>query len=339
MDKVEQIIVGGGVITAADTDTPRAGWEEWRRCRDALKDGHTIRHICRERCYWVAEPVGDQMTARIVLLTPEIALGWLKRNSLNRSFSRDTAKVLSSEMRNGYWKENGEAIMFDRAGVLIDGQHRLQAVLDSGYEYLVPVITGIEAETRPTVDTGKKRSGAANLQMAGEKNSTILASALMLWRGYAARDVRAMTHPAQGEPERRTSIPRIMEYVDEVPGIREAVTESMSLRAAGQGRAFVPASEAALVWLAIVESGASKSRATEFLGCVLSGFNLTEDSPIVGLRRRLLEGLRPGLRMDKRERLALVLKTWQLWSTGRTRKVIVWSPSEPFPFLAQGQSD
>jgi hypothetical protein len=212
-------------------------------------------------------------------------------------------------------------------------------VLSSGHEYRVPVITGVDAEVRPTVDTGKKRTGAANLQMAGEMNGTVLSSALMLWRGYAARDVRAMTHPAQGEPERRTSIPRIMQYVNEVPGIREAVSESLSLRAAGAGRAFVPASEAALVWLAIVESGASKDRANEFLGSVLSGFHLTEDSPIVGLRRRLLEGLRPGLRMDKRERIALVLKTWQLWSTGQTRKVIVWSATEPFPFLAQGRPD
>ena len=83
----------------------------------------------------------------------------------------------------------------------------------------------------------------------------------------------------------------------------------------------------------IVESGASKDRANEFLGSVLSGFHLTEDSPIVGLRRRLLEGLRPGLRMDKRTRIALVLKTWQLWSIGKSRKVIRWEPTEPFPFL------
>ena len=343
MDKAEEIAVGGGVISGGETDTlrrkgssrdQRVDWEEWRRCRDA-----TIRHICREACYWIAEPVDDEMAARIVLVTPEIALAWLDRNDQNRALSRDTAKVLSAEMSNGYWRENGESVVFDRAGILIDGQHRLQAVLNSGHTYRVPVITGIEAEARPTVDTGKKRSGAANLQMAGEKNGAVLSSALIMWRGYAARDARAMTHPASREPEFRTSIPRIMEYVDEVPGIREAVSESLALRAAGPGRAFVPSSEVALVWLAIVASGASKSRAKEFLGCVLSGFNLTEDSPIVGLRRRLLEGLRPGLRLDKRERLALVLKTWQLWSTGRTRKVIVWSPVEPFPFLAQGQSD
>ena len=156
----------------------------------------------------------------------------------------------------------------------------------------------------------------------------------MLWKGYVARDVRAMTHPAQRHPQERTSIPRILEYLGEVPGIREAVTESTALRPSGPGRALIPVSEAALVWLAIVESGASKDRANEFLGSALSGFNLPQDSPIIALRRRLIDNIRPGLRMDKRERIALVLKTWQLWSTGQTRKVIKWEAgSEPFPFL------
>jgi len=290
-------------------------------------------HVCQEGCYWISSPVDDQMTARIVLITPELALGWLKRNGKNRTFSRETAKTLAAEMSNGYWKVNGESIIFDTDGVLIDGQHRLQGVVNSGHEYRAPVITGIQAAVRPTVDTGKKRSGAANLQMAGEKNSTILASALLMWKGYAVRDVRVMTHPAAGGPGRRASIPRIMQYVNEVPGIREAVTEAMSLRPSGAGRALVPASEVAMIWLAIVESGASRDRANQFLGCVLSGFNLPENSPIVGLRRRLIDSIRPGLRMDKRERLALVLKTWQLWSTEQTRKVIRWETDEPFPFL------
>jgi len=307
-------------------------WDDQGRCVETLPFAKRM-HICGEGCYWITAPINKQMTSRTVRITPSIALQWLKRNGSNRPFSRDAARALAAEMSSGYWRENGESIIFDTDGVLVDGQHRLQAVLNSTHEYHVPVITGVAAEVRPTVDTGKKRSGAANLQMSGEKNASTLSSALLLWRGYSAHDVRVMTHPAQGVPERRTSIPRIMEYLEQVPGIREAVSVSLSLRPSGHGRALVPSSEAAMIWLAITQSGASKDRANQFLGCVLSGFNLPEDSPIVGLRRRLIDSLRPGLRMDKRERLALVLKTWQLWSTGQTRKIIKWEPTEPFPFL------
>ena len=211
---------------------------------------------------------------------------------------------------------------------------RLQAVVNSGHNYLVPVITGVEAAVRPTVDTGKKRTGAANLQMAGEKNASVLSATLTLWKGYSTHDLRAMTHPASAAPERRTTIPRIMEDLKAYPDLKRAVERSMALRPSGQGRALIPSSEAALIWQAIVRSGSSTERADEFLGSVLSGYDLAEGNPIIALRRRLIDQMGPGLKMDKRERLALVLKTWLLWSTGQTRKVLKWeSGSEPFPFL------
>jgi len=315
-------------LATTTTDTSRAGWESRRWCREA-----TVQHICREGCYWIDDPVNEVMTSRTVLVTPEIALEWLKRNDHNRTFTRGTARALAAEMQRGYWKENGESIVFDANGVLIDGQHRLQAVLNSGHEYLVPVITGVQAAARPTVDTGVKRTAANNLQMADQQNSAVLAATIMLWRGYQAKNARQMTHPASVAPEDRVSIPRVLEYLEEWPGLKEAARQSLALRPSGQGRSLVPSSEAAMIWFAIVQSGASRDRANQFLGSVLSGFNLPEDSPIIGLRRRLIDQLGSGLRMDKRRRIALVLKTWQLWSTGKTRKVIRWEPTEPFPFL------
>ena len=312
-----------------DTKYSKTSWEEGRRCRETVPQ-----HLCREGCYWIAQPIDDEMTSRVVLMTPEIALGWLKRNDKNRPFSRDSARLLAAEMANGYWAENGESVVFDTDGVLIDGQHRLQGVVNSGHEYRVPVITGVKAEARPTVDTGKKRSGAQNLQMAGEKNAAVLSATLTLWKGYEGRDLRAMTHPASAAPERRTTIPRIMEDLTAYPELKMAVQRSLALRSSGQGRALIPSSEAALVWQAIVRSGSSMERADEFLGSVLSGYDLAEGNPIIALRRRLIDQVGPGLKMDKRERLALILKTWLLWSTGQTRKIIRWeSGSEPFPFL------
>jgi len=291
-------------------------------------------HICQSGCYWITTPVDYTMTLRLARVTPLIAREWLKRNNENRKFSRNQARALAAEMLAGYWTENGESIIFDSVGELVDGQHRLQAVLNSGHEYIAPVVTGVQAAVRPTVDTGQKRSGAANLQMAGEKNSSVLAATIMLWKGYLAHDVQAMTHPQSGSPDRRTSIPRIMDYLQEWPEIRESVSAALALRPSGQGRALVPVSEVALIWHAIVQSGSSPERADEYLSAVLSGFNLSVDNPIIGLRRRLIEQARPGFKMVKRERLAIVLKTWQLWSTGQTRKVIRWDASEPFPFLS-----
>ena len=144
-----------------------------------------------------------------------------------------------------------------------------------------------------------------------------------------------MTHPASASPEQRTTIPRIMEDLQHYPELKVAAQRSMALRPGGQGRALISSSEAALIWQAITWSGATAERAEEFLGSVLSGYNLSEGNPIIALRRRLIDQMGPGLRIDKKERLALILKTWQLWSTGQKRKVLKWEVgNEPFPFLS-----
>ena len=241
------------MVTTTRTNTQR-------RCQpdDMFYDVH---HVCRKGCYWIDDPVDQTMASRIVRLTSEIALSWLKRNMENRPFSRDAARLLAAEMNRGYWRENGEAVIFDTKGILIDGQHRLQAVVNSNHEYLVPVITGIQSKVRPTVDTGKKRSGAQNLQMAGEKNASVLAAVLTLWKGYIAHDLRAMTHPASASPEQRTTIPRIMEDLQHYPELKVAAQRSMALRPGGQGRALISSSEAALIWQAITWSGATAERA------------------------------------------------------------------------------
>ena len=133
-------------MATTPTDTSRVGWENRRRCRipsSTVGVEAPVQHECREGCYWIDDPVDQVMTARIAWITPEIALGWLKRNDDNRTFSRDSARTLASEMSNGYWKENGESMIFDTEGDLIDGQHRLLGVVKSGHECLVPVIAGV----------------------------------------------------------------------------------------------------------------------------------------------------------------------------------------------------
>ena len=88
-----------------------------------------------------------------------------------------------------------------------------------------------------------------------------------------------------------------------------------------------------MVWFAIVEAGGSRAQASEFLGSTLSGFNLGPGNPILALRRRLQEFGRSGQRMSKRERIALLLRAWQLWSTGQRRQVLRWDADQEFPFL------
>ena len=72
-------------------------------------------------------------------------------------------------MRNGKWKENGEAIIIDENGVIKDGQHRLLAVEATGFCYRVPVVSGVACDVMDTIDTGSNRSAGDILHLEGFK--------------------------------------------------------------------------------------------------------------------------------------------------------------------------
>lgn len=283
-------------------------------------------HVCDYACAWIQAPISSHMSARIVELTPKISELWLQRNPKNRN--QLNVDLFSEDMKSNRWMENGESLVFDSQGWLLDGQHRLAAVIATGHSYRAAVILGVDGDARPTVDTGRKRTASDNLQMAGEGYAGTLAATLMLWRGYIRRSVPEMVRPYSGK---RHSVLAIFQLLAEYPHIRQAVRMSRTHLPRG-ARGKIPLSEIAMIFFAITESGATSERGLEFLAAVIEGHNLSTGNPILALRKRLDEQ-RPGYRMEKRERLGLLLKCWQLWSTGQTRRLLRLNEAEPFPFL------
>ena len=133
---------------------------------------------------WVYSPTSNEMRAEVVDITPELASHWLSKNTDNRKLRKYRAADLAEAMKDGKWASNGESISFDTRGVLVDGQHRLQAILNSGIRATIAVVLGVDPKARPTVDTGLKRTASDNLTMRGEMYATQLASTIQIWACY-----------------------------------------------------------------------------------------------------------------------------------------------------------
>ena len=58
----------------------------------------------------------------------------LTKNDHNRRLSPVRIRKFADEMQNGMWVYNGESIIVSESGRLLDGQHRLHAIVDSGAE-------------------------------------------------------------------------------------------------------------------------------------------------------------------------------------------------------------
>ncbi len=120
----------------------------------------------------------------IELITPKRAKEMLARNTNNyRKKDPRLAKKYSLDMTNDRWKFQGDPIKFAENGTLYDGQHRLQAVVDSGRPQWFLVLWKMPDEniSLASEDTGRKRSVASHLTFNGlTKVRTKAASARQL---------------------------------------------------------------------------------------------------------------------------------------------------------------
>jgi len=106
------------------------------------------------------------MECQIILLTPQIAKELLEKNVGNRKV-KNVKNFYIAQMKDGMWKENGEAIIIDKDGYVKDGQHRLLAVVASGHSYHCPLVSGVDPDVMDTIDTGTNRSLSDVLQLNG----------------------------------------------------------------------------------------------------------------------------------------------------------------------------
>jgi hypothetical protein len=125
-----------------------------------------------------AAPRAHKITHEITDLTPEVAAKWLGRNLGNRNLRRHKVLQYARDMREGNWQTSGQAIQFDWDGRLIDGQHRCEAVIESGVTVKVIVVRGLDPRAREVIDTGAKRSPGDALRFAGFTNDPTLLAAV-----------------------------------------------------------------------------------------------------------------------------------------------------------------
>lgn len=109
------------------------------------------------------EPTMVRMT-----VTPNQAANWLEHaNNHNRKLSDRLVQQYARDMRSGRWRLTHQGIAFDTRGNLIDGQHRLWAVVEANVAVEMPVWFNVHAENLMVVDVGRLRRLHDNLRLAG----------------------------------------------------------------------------------------------------------------------------------------------------------------------------
>jgi len=91
-------------------------------------------------------------------ISPQTAESYLNYNKINRPLRKGLVEKYASDMLNGLWGMTHQAIAFDEQGNILDGQHRLWAIVESGKTIEMPVARGLAPEARDYIDQGAPRT-------------------------------------------------------------------------------------------------------------------------------------------------------------------------------------
>lgn len=124
-----------------------------------------------------------------IKVTPEIAYEWLTKNyKQNRRIRPIHVAYLADEIRNGRWQEDHpEAILFADDGEMMEGQHRLTAVVEADIPVKMRVETGVRKSIYPYLDSGLVRSLEDRVRFTENSNQNRVI--VMLLNFYYARSI------------------------------------------------------------------------------------------------------------------------------------------------------
>lgn len=259
---------------------------------------------------WLEEEIKkaqNGVTTQVVELTPALAEVLLRRNPANRAISAVTVESYARDIANGSWRFNGEPVIVSSDGLLNDGQHRAQAVIDAKTAIDVVLIIGVERDTRTTLDQGKARAVGDYLAMEGHIDSFALAATagyIWQWQSRGHLSTQRQHRPTKAE---------MKAVADSHPTI---ATSLASVKRKGSDAVGGRSMLAFCHWAFALTSSAAAS--SEFIASLINGIDLSARSPILYARNRLMAERR----LTAHERAEIIFRAWNAHRRGVTPKTL-----------------
>ncbi|MEV5140331.1 hypothetical protein AB0K71_06020 [Streptomyces syringium] len=264
--------------------------------------------------------LNNSATAAVTMLvTPEMAKELLKRNTHNRNLRERAVADYARDMAAGKWLMNGEAIKFAADGTLLDGQHRLHAVVAAGVPVMMLVVTGLDASTQETMDAGRRRNAADAFSLRGEVNATVLASTLKRVWMWEQGDFKFA----------QNRIPTVAEcaaLLVERPEIRRSV--EIAVRIHGLFR-YIPHSSLGTSHHLL--SRINGPEAVWFFARLGDGAELPAGHPVLALRQRVMSERADRRTIPDYRYMAYIIRAWNACRDGRDLGRIQQAPDAPMP--------
>lgn len=273
------------------------------------------------------------MRHEVVTVTPEVASEWLGRPlAQQRTISRNDVAKYERAMREGRWREPSlDPIAFTEEGLLLNGQHRLAALIKAGMSIEMLIVHDVPGDLFPTIDTGRRRQASQFVRLP---NATALASTTRLVLWYHKRRMADPRHPMSpvGPSAVGFDTDEILAFIEGEWGetLQASVHEArMAARYSG-----VPTSVMGAVLVIARMEGADPLLLEEWIQGLTEGIGLTEDDPRRRLRQRLLDTSSSAhIRRSVVAVWMLTVRAFNAWMQGRPVKTLKYEAGDAPPAI------
>ncbi|MFC8463365.1 hypothetical protein [Streptomyces sp. NPDC057250] len=264
----------------------------------------------------------------VMYVTPEIAQDWLDyRNvSHNRAVSHVTVRTYARRIKASKFKCTHQGIGFNREGFLIDGQHRLLAIIQTGIAvrlFVIPFVEGMDDMTFDVLDNGLRRN-AAQLIKASYGGSIANAAKYL---GVVDGSFGPENLPVLDVLASRVETEEILDVVTKWPELRSWAKEAKTV----SSNALLPPGPHLAV-LAQAERTEYRDRIPEWLEGLNNGVGLTPQDSRLHLRNRFIrEGRSMGRHAGRATAYRLIVRAWNAYALGAPMGVLRFGEKEDRP--------
>lgn len=194
----------------------------------------------------MSQPTATMLTG-IEVITPDRAKEILRTNTHNRKLKPYLVTRYAKTMRDGQWTTSHQGIAFDEDGNLVDGQHRMEAVVLADVAVPFLVTYGIQKRAVRDIDTGSNRTIADGLLLADNMlvDEDVIATVKALYRGISKNHTPLLRHEVLACLQQHQDavnfavqvLPKSFKYVSRGP-IRAAVARAFYYEQRDRLRAF-----------------------------------------------------------------------------------------------------
>lgn len=268
---------------------------------------------------------------------PETAREWLVFNTRNRNYRPSMVQAYAEAMRAGDWNTDLDPIVFHGAQggrgkntpVLLNGQHRLHALIDADVTIEFMVVWGAPLSSQADMDAGVRRQLGDQLKLMGQQYSTELAAVLRLVYGYQNDTLRGSMHGV--------AYSTLLRFLNDHPDLPDSVLPAKRVYEAIGGRVSVYG--AGHYILTCIDDKNIEDDVEEFYNKLQYGEGLGPGDAILAYRNQAIS-LQNSAKVSRRRagqanQLALLFKAWNAWRDGVPVGSLSWrgggKHAEPFP--------